>query len=142
MWEDIQQVRAHSRRAHNFREHHHRPSSAEADEREFFLQGLAIEDHCPDSESAWYVRAPETVLRAVLAAVRFDVGVGEEVVEEVSEELADDAADDGGEVEERGLGVVQEVWGWADELRYGGYDADGPGEEHEDEEAWGYVRQS
>jgi hypothetical protein len=37
--------------------------------------------------------------------------IGEEVVEEVSEELADDATDDGCEVEERGLGVVQEVGG-------------------------------
>lgn len=63
-----------------------------------------------------------------------DVGVGEEVVEEVPEELADDAADDGREVEERGVRVVEEVGRRADELRHGGHDADGPGEEHEDEE--------
>ena len=35
----------------------------------------------------------------------------------------------------RGVRVVEQVRRWSDELGYGGHDADGPGEEDEDEEA-------
>jgi len=127
--EDIQQVRTNSRRADNFRKHHHGPSSTEADEWEFFLQRLAVENHCCDSEGARDVCTPKAVLGTVFPIVRFDVAVGEEVIEEVSEELPDYATDYGRKVEERGVCVIEEVRGWSDELRYGCYDANCPGEE-------------
>jgi hypothetical protein len=74
------------------------------------------------------------LLRVEFAVVGLDVEVGEEIVEEMAEEFAGYATDDGREVEEGGLGVVEEVGGWADELRDRCYDADCPGEEDEDEE--------
>ena len=131
--EDIEQVRTNSSRADNFRKHHHRPSSTETDEREFLLQSLAVEDHSCNTERTWDVSTPETVLGTVFSAVRFDIAVCKEVVEEVPEEFAHYAADYGCKVEEGGVGVVQEVGWWADELGDGRYDANCPGEKHEDE---------
>jgi hypothetical protein len=66
--------------------------------------------------------------------VRLDIVVREEVVEDVTPEFADDATDDGSKVEERGMGIVEEIGRRTDELCDGRDNSDGPGEEDEDEE--------
>ena len=133
--EDIQQVSTDRSCAHHLSADHKRPSSTESNERQFFLQSLAVQHHCCDSESTRDVRTPEAVLGAVFPIVGLDVRVCKEIIEKMAEELAGNATDDRCEVEEGCMGVVQEVRRWANELCYGGNDANGPGEENEDKHA-------
>ncbi len=132
MRENIQSIRTNGRRTRDLTQHHHGPRGREPDDRQLPLQGLAVQDHGADADGRRGRDGPQPGLGDELTGVPADVEVLQEVVEEVAPDLADDGAGDGGQVEEGGLGVVEEVRGWADELRDGCDDSDGPGEEEHD----------
>jgi hypothetical protein len=126
MRENIQQVSADSSCSRHFSEQHKCPRSSKSNNGQLLLQCLAIEHHCCNAEGAREICSPKTILRTVLSVVRLYIPIGQKVVEKVPPDLTDNSTNDRSKVEERGMGVVEEVRWWANELRNSCDDADGP----------------